>query len=571
MNYKLRKRLSRSVDSAPTVDDNQPTDDTRRGNGADRSSVIEIHIPRRVIKTARAPNVRGADDDDDVERKERHRNMRRRVLMSDDDSDSETLGSRDTDDESSSVESKFDMLTQMERISENPVLHAEYERVTKFLADQVPTVEQILATNTDLRSKAKLLDTFEMYTESLYDSPAVEQMAIRQELAQLYRTACNDARYNTQFTTEQKSTMDAQLTELEAYTEPPIPTRIVQLPLPIQYKKMLYARYQYFQKLSTTDDEHAKLSDWFNIVLSIPWSVPTPTDKIQCVAKLHSLRASLDSSFYGLDTVKQQLMLYVHQRLYFPEMKDHALALVGPPGVGKSSITRILSDALDIPFHQLSGGAITSNDHIYGHSYTYIGSQAGAFVRSIIIMKSVKGIVLIEEFEKLPPECLGALLHVLDPTQNMDFRDRYVGDIPVDLSPLWVILNMNAVPTDPALVNRLFCLHIDDYTFTDKVQILLRYAIPKLLREIRCNMQFTTGAVEAIVRHTEGQTGVRAAIQAAQDVVRKLCFLVENRELVPFPLTSALEAWKPTDDVTAEIVRPLLLVNSTRMTMSMYM
>ena len=172
-----------------------------------------------------------------------------------------------------------------------------------------------------------------------------------------------------------------------------------------------------------------------------------------------------------------------------PNMKKTNLGLIGPPGVGKTSIARLISEIMDWGFEQISFGGIDRSDFLKGHEYTYVGAQPGAIVKALQKMGHKNGILFLDELEKISkkPDITAALLHLVDQTQNSEFKDNYLGDISIDLSKIWFIGSMNNIPTDSAFADRWWIIRVNGYRDSEKKEIIKSYLLPKALKNMNQN------------------------------------------------------------------------------------
>ncbi len=240
----------------------------------------------------------------------------------------------------------------------------------------------------------------------------------------------------------------------------------------------------------------------------------------------------LDENLYGMRKAKEEILLIVNNMISNPNSKNLNLGLVGPPGVGKTEIMRCLAKALNLPFEQVSLGGAKDSSFLDGHSYTYVGATPGIIVKLIKKMGHKNGIMYFDEIDKLANTDYGwevncNLLHILDPTQNGEFRDKYLDELPVDLSHLWFVFSLNDEKNmDKVLKDRIHLVHVSEYDLNDKVQIAQNFLIPKALDNSgfkQDEVKFTKETIEHVVALSKSkEKGVRQLNRNLQNIIRRL-------------------------------------------------
>jgi ATP-dependent Lon protease len=267
--------------------------------------------------------------------------------------------------------------------------------------------------------------------------------------------------------------------------------------------------------------------DW---VLEVPWSTITE-DRLDPVAA----RAVLDDDHYDLDKVKERIVEYLAVRKLKGDMKGPILCFVGPPGVGKTSLGQSIARAMQRKFVRISLGGVRDEAEIRGHRRTYIGALPGRIVQALKQAGSMNPVFMLDEADKLAAGIQGdpaaALLEVLDPAQNHNFRDHYL-EVPVDLSKVLFIATANQLGTmHPALLDRMEIIQLSGYTEEDKLHIARRYLIPRQLSEHGLTadaLAVDDSALSVIVSEYTREAGVRSLERLIGAVSRKVAARVAS-------------------------------------------
>jgi hypothetical protein len=212
-----------------------------------------------------------------------------------------------------------------------------------------------------------------------------------------------------------------------------------------------------------------------------------------------------------------------------------------------TALARMVASIMDWGFEQISFGGVERADFLKGHEYTYVGAQPGAIVKALRRMGHKNGVIFLDELEKAAnhKDIKAALLHILDRSQNSEFRDHYLGDITVDLSQIWYIGSMNSLPSDSALADRWWVIDVPGYSVHDKVSIVCEYLLPKALENASCSKKeiiIPRDVCRWLVRtiSKEEDKGVRTLQKTVEDIVNKLKFLATHQDEtgeLPFPVS----------------------------------
>ena len=257
-------------------------------------------------------------------------------------------------------------------------------------------------------------------------------------------------------------------------------------------KAILYKKFKSIQELDKTD-EYFKIMDWIDNVLEIPTEIielRESGNNKEITDMIVNLKDTLNSKLYGLDKVKERILEFYCAMINNPFYKKKFIALVGPPGVGKTMLAKSIAESMNLPYDQISFGSIKDASVLTGHSATYIGSRPGLFVNILKKTKVLNPVILLDEIDKINHSQEGlsinsVLLHILDNTQNKRFQDMYMPEIHLDLSNIFFILALNNLDNvDPILRDRIHVINIDGYSLEEKIKIGQKFILPKVLENL---------------------------------------------------------------------------------------
>ena len=268
--------------------------------------------------------------------------------------------------------------------------------------------------------------------------------------------------------------------------------------------------------------ESGVIRSYLDACLALPWHTTTEDDLDQAHA-----RKVLDREHYGLQKVKERILELLAVRKLNTDVKGQIVCLIGPPGVGKTSIAHSVAECMGRKFARMSLGGVHDEAEIRGHRRTYIGAMPGRIISAITTAKSSNPVILLDEIDKLAGDYKGdpssALLEVLDPEQNCTFKDNYL-DIPFDLSEVLFITTANDASTIPGpLYDRMDVIELPSYTRTEKFNIAKRHLLPKQLKNngLEGRVTVTSSALYQIIDGYTREAGVRTLERTITSVLRK--------------------------------------------------
>ena len=288
-------------------------------------------------------------------------------------------------------------------------------------------------------------------------------------------------------------------------------------------------------KMNTTSPEYTVTTTYLDQVLELPWTEETKdTEKLSDCVKV------LNEDHYGLEKIKERITEYLAVLKLTGDMKAPILCLVGPPGVGKTSIARSVARALGRNFVRMSLGGVKDEAEVRGHRRTYIGAMPGRILYAMKNAGSINPVFLLDEIDKISSDMRGdpasALLEVLDPEQNATFRDRYL-EVPYDLSKVLFITTANSLETIPGpLRDRMEIIELSSYTVEEKIEIAKRYLVPKQLKAnglTEKNASFTDGGIQFTVEGYTRESGVRTLERTVGTLCRKIAVEYADDKTLP--------------------------------------
>jgi ATP-dependent Lon protease len=304
--------------------------------------------------------------------------------------------------------------------------------------------------------------------------------------------------------------------------------RLEKAELPDEVRTEAERELKRLEKLPPAAPDYHVIRTYLDYVLELPWK-KSSEDKLD----LDEARRILDEDHFGLEDVKERILEFLAVIKLRPETKSPILCFVGPPGVGKTSLGRSIARSLGRQFERLSLGGMRDEAELRGHRRTYIGSMPGRIIQSVRRAGVNNPVLMLDEVDKLGNDYRGdpaaALLEILDPQQNNTFRDHYL-DLPFDLSRVFFIATANQMgPIPPPLRDRMEVIRLAGYSDQEKLQIALRYLVPRQTTEnglTPAQLTITTPALELIATRYTREAGVRQLERTIGSVARKVALKI---------------------------------------------
>ncbi len=406
-------------------------------------------------------------------------------------------------------------------------------------AKSLGSMSDYIAANLPLKYEVKqeILEIFDVFERAdamiAILSKELEILELEQGIAEKVRVAL-DKNQRDFYLREQMKIISDELgegddpsVEADVYKE-----QIANLDVPDEIKKKLNDEAVRLSKMPFGSHEGSVISGWLDTVLKLPFGVYTK-DKLN----VNQARKQLDKDHYGLAKVKERIIEYIAVRQLSPELKGQIICLVGPPGVGKTSIAASIAKTLGRKYARISLGGIRDEAEIRGHRKTYIGAMPGRIIRAIKQAESLNPLILLDEIDKLGYDYKGdpsaALLEVLDPEQNKTFTDNFL-EIPFDLSDVLFITTANSMDLIPApLLDRMEVIELGSYTMNEKRQIAKKHLIPKQMAKhgiTKENFSIGDKEINELIDGYTREAGVRELERALALVMRKAAAEIASKK-----------------------------------------
>ncbi len=419
----------------------------------------------------------------------------------------------------------------------NPLLQEQLKMMLQQLSYDQPTklidmVASILSSNTE--KLQDLLETFDLLQRAekliIMLREEIEVSQIQEKIQKQIDEKVNKQQKEF-FLKEQLKAIKKELglekddksTEIEK-----IQKRLKKLTLTEEAEKVINEEIEKLKVMEATSAEYNVTRSYLETLTELPWGIFSKDN-----TNIKKARKILDDQHYGLDDVKDRILEFISTIIKRKKLSGSIVCLVGPPGVGKTSIGKSIADALGRKFYRFSLGGMRDEAEIKGHRRTYIGAMPGKFIQSLKTTQTSNPVIMLDEIDKIGTSFQGdpasALLEVLDPEQNKDFLDHYL-DVRYDLSNILFVTTANQLDTIPRpLIDRMEIIKLSGYILEEKVQIAKKYLLPKQLEQHglkKPEISITNKALEHIIDGYAREAGVRSLENNIKKILRKVTLKV---------------------------------------------
>ena len=434
------------------------------------------------------------------------------------------------------------LISEMKEVSENNPLFTEEMRLNMVNIDNPGKIADFIASilNVDKDEQQKILETVNIRQR-------MEQVLVfikrEQELLRVQKKIQSEINNRVEknqreyFLREELKAIQDELGEncdgsQNDYQK--FKQKIEALEFEGEIKETVFSELEKFNLMDPNSGEYIGTRNFLELITQLPWK-----DSGDESYELSKAKKILEDDHFGLDDVKKRIVEYLAVRKLKQDKKGSILLLVGPPGVGKTSIGKSIAAAMNKPFYRFSVGGMHDESEIKGHRRTYIGAMPGKIIQGLKITKDNSPVFMIDEVDKMNASAQGdpsaALLEVLDPEQNVNFRDNYL-DLPFDISKVFFILTANSLDTIPGpLRDRAEIIQLSGYIDQEKLEIAKKYLIPKNLAKngLKKNqVKYTKAALLKIAEEYARESGVRHYEKQLDKIHRKIVTeIVTNKEL----------------------------------------
>jgi len=424
------------------------------------------------------------------------------------------------------------LLSEMKQVSENNPLFSEEMRLNMINIDHPGKIADFIASilNIDKREQQKVLETTDVHDRMekvlIYIKKEQELLRIQKKV----QAEINEKIEKSQreyFLKEELKAIKQELglpADAKSSDYQKFKAKIDSFKFEGEIKDQVEQELEKFNLMDPSSSEYIVTRNWLDLIGSLPWISPLSNDFDMIQAQ-----KSLEADHYGLNDVKDRIVEYLAVRKLKKDSKGSILCLVGPPGVGKTSVGRSIARAMGKTFFRFSVGGMRDEAEIKGHRRTYVGALPGKIIQGLKISKTRDPVFMIDEIDKMGVSYQGdpssALLEALDPEQNFSFRDHYL-DLPFDISNIFFITTANTLDTIPRpLIDRMEIIQIPGYIDSEKLEIAKHYLIPKSLEKNglkKSDVRYTRDALLFIAESYAREAGVRNFEKGLDKIHRKL-------------------------------------------------
>jgi ATP-dependent Lon protease len=314
---------------------------------------------------------------------------------------------------------------------------------------------------------------------------------------------------------------------------------------------MVMARYNAMNNLDPSSGEYYKMRSWMEKLVSMPLGnykempVSLTDSPEECAPFMEKARKYLDEAIYGQDDAKLQIMQFIASKIANPTASGLSLLLVGPPGIGKTSLIKNgIAKALEWPFQFISLGGDSDSSTYTGHQFVYEGSHSGKIANCLGQAKSMSMVLMFDELDKISAtpkgeEIQNLLVHLTDPVQNSEFEDKYLTGIPLDMSRAMFVFSANDITkVDRILLDRMVVVSLAGYDLKDKIVIAEKFLLPGALKEV--NLAEKVAISKDVLQHiletyAKEEPGVRELKRCIEQIVQRINMLrMFNVKELPF-------------------------------------
>lgn len=468
------------------------------------------------------------------------------------------------------------LIGEMKQISENNNLFSEEMRLNMVNIDHPGKIADFITSilNIDRDEQQRVLETSDVYDRMeivlLHIKREQELLRIQKKIQKQINEKIEKSQ-REYFLKEELKAIKNELgmpTDSKSSEYQRLREEMDGLKLSGEVKEQVENELEKFNLMDPNSSEFQVTRNYLDTIVNLPWADPPPPE-----VDIEKAQKVLDSDHYGLEDVKERILEYLAVRKLREDFKGSIICLVGPPGVGKTSVGRSIARALGKKFFRFSVGGMRDEAEIKGHRRTYVGAMPGKIIQGLKIVKTKDPVFMIDEIDKLGVSFQGdpssALLEVLDPEQNVSFRDHYL-DLPFDVSNILFVVTANTLDTIPLpLLDRMEVIRLAGYIDDEKVSIAKKYLIPRSLERSglkRSEVKYNKTALLAISNEYAREAGMRNYEKALDKIHRKLARKVVIGEAKP-PFTVDVERLrellgKPVfvEEILQKIVEPGMTV-----------